>query len=68
MGVEDLRPARYWRKRAEQFRAKAHNAQLGETRQRLLEIARRYDALAHRAEIGALTSRSADHQAMRVDA
>jgi len=48
--LERLRPVNYWRKRAEEFRAKADNLEHDEPRASLQKLARFYDDLARRAE------------------
>jgi hypothetical protein len=50
MGVERMYPPKYWRKRAEEFRTKADNAQLEQTKKTLREVAKNYDDLAELAE------------------
>lgn len=50
MGIERMHPPRYWRERAEEFRAKADNCARPETRDALRAVARNYDDLARSAE------------------
>ncbi len=50
MGIERSYSPEHFRKRAEQFRAKAESSGHGETRDALLKAAMRFDELARRAE------------------
>ncbi|MCK1271077.1 MULTISPECIES: hypothetical protein [unclassified Bradyrhizobium] len=50
MGIERMHSAKYWRARAEEFRAKADNCEYPETRDALRSVAKNYDDLARSAE------------------
>jgi len=50
MRLERYRNAKYWRKRAEQFRSKADNAENPRTKETLRNAGKRYDELAKLAE------------------
>lgn len=50
MGIERNHSPGYFRKRAEEFRAKADNCEHGEPRAALDKIAKTYDELALRAQ------------------
>ncbi|WOH60272.1 hypothetical protein [Bradyrhizobium sp. BWC-3-1] len=50
MGIERMRPPKYWRMRAEEFRTKPDNCQFPETRDTLRKVAENYEELARRAE------------------
>lgn len=50
MGIERSHTPDYFRKRAEEFRAKADNCQTQQTKDVLLRVARQYDQLARQAE------------------
>ncbi|MCP3401537.1 hypothetical protein [Bradyrhizobium sp. CCGB20] len=50
MGVERHRPPKYWRMRAEEFRAKADNAEHPPVKASLRKVAETYEELARRAE------------------
>lgn len=50
MGIERIRPPKYWRMRAEEFRTKADNCEFPETRESLRKVAKTYEVLASRAE------------------
>lgn len=50
MGIERMHPPKYWRDRAEEFRAKANNCAYPETRDALRSVANNYDDLARSAE------------------
>lgn len=50
MGIECMHSAKYWRARAEEFRAKADNCEYPETRDALRSVAKNYDDLARSAE------------------
>lgn len=50
MGIERMRPPKYWRMRAEEFRTKADNCEFPETRESLRKVAKTYEVLASRAE------------------
>ena len=50
MGIERSYSPEHFRRRAEQFRAKAESCGHGETRDVLLKAAARFDELARRAE------------------
>ncbi|MGY4629002.1 hypothetical protein [Bradyrhizobium sp. USDA 4486] len=50
MGIERWHPPKYWQMRAEEFRAKADNAEHSQTRETLRKVAKNYDDLAQRAE------------------
>ncbi|MGX4771139.1 hypothetical protein ACWAUC_15260 [Bradyrhizobium guangdongense] len=50
MGIEKMYPPRYWRDRAEEFRAKADNCEHHDVKQSLRNVAKTYDELAQRAE------------------
>lgn len=50
MGIERSHTPDYFRKRAEEFRAKADNCQIERAKDALLKAARQYDQLARRAE------------------
>jgi hypothetical protein len=50
MGFERNFSAGYFRKRAEEFRTKADNCEHEQSRNTLLNVAKTYDTLAHRAE------------------
>jgi hypothetical protein len=50
MGIERTRPPKYWRDRAEEFRAKADTAEHQQTRETMRKAAQSYDELARRAE------------------
>lgn len=46
MGIERMHSPKYWRDRAEEFRAKANNCAYSETREALRSVAKNYDDLA----------------------
>lgn len=48
--AKDIDGAEYWRGRAEEARAAAHQMQDADTRATMLRIAERYEAMARRAE------------------
>lgn len=50
MGIERMHPPRYWRAKAEEFRAKSDNAEHPPLKETLRDIAKTYDELARRAE------------------
>jgi hypothetical protein len=50
MGIERMHSPKYWRDRAEEFRAKANNCADSETREALRSVAKNYDDLARSAE------------------
>ena len=50
MGIERMRPPKYWHMRAEEFRTKADNCQYPETSETLRKVAENYEDLARRAE------------------
>lgn len=50
MGIERMHSPKYWRDRAEEFRAKANNCAYSETREALRSVAKNYDDLARSAE------------------
>ncbi|UPK30924.1 hypothetical protein [Bradyrhizobium sp. 195] len=50
MGIERMHPPKYWRMRAEEFRAKADNCEFAQTSESLRKVAKTYDELARRAE------------------
>jgi predicted phage-related endonuclease len=50
MGIERMHPPKYWKNRAEEFRAKADNAEHHETKATLRKAAESYEELARRAE------------------
>jgi hypothetical protein len=50
MGIERMHSPKYWRDRAEEFRAKASNCAYSETREALRSVAKNYDDLARSAE------------------
>jgi len=50
MGIERMHPPKYWRMRAEEFRTKADNCKLPQTRDSLLRVTENYDAIARSAE------------------
>jgi hypothetical protein len=50
MGIERMHPPRYWRAKAEEFRAKADNAEHPPVRETLRRVAKTYDDLARSAE------------------
>jgi hypothetical protein len=50
MGIERSYSADYFRRRAEEFRTMADNAERSYTKQTLRTVAQSYDALARRAE------------------
>jgi len=50
MGIERTYAAKYFRKRAEEFREKADNCQIDQTKRALRKVAATYEALANRAE------------------
>lgn len=49
MGIELMHSPKYWRMRAEEFRAKADNCEHREPKEALRRAANAYDELAHRA-------------------
>ncbi|MBB4366205.1 outer membrane protein TolC [Bradyrhizobium sp. CIR48] len=49
MGIERMYPPKYWQMRAEEFRAKADNAEYRQTKDALSKVADNYDELAQRA-------------------
>ncbi|MCP3389600.1 hypothetical protein NLM27_12525 [Bradyrhizobium sp. CCGB12] len=49
MGIERMHTPKYWRMRAEEFRTKADNCELEQTRRALNKVAATYEALAERA-------------------
>ncbi|WP_439393335.1 hypothetical protein ACRQ5Q_29065 [Bradyrhizobium sp. PMVTL-01] len=51
MGIERIYTTRYFRDRAEEFRAKAGNCEHDETKKTLRRVAASYDELARRAEM-----------------
>jgi hypothetical protein len=46
MGIERMHPPRYWEMRAEEFLAKADNAEHRQTKDALRRVAENYDDLA----------------------
>lgn len=50
MGIERMHSPKYWRNRAEEFRAKADNCEYPETRDALRTVAKNYEELARSAE------------------
>jgi hypothetical protein len=50
MGVERMYSPKYWRGRAEEFRAMADNCEYPQTRDALRSVAKNYDDLAGSAE------------------
>lgn len=50
MGIEVQHPPKYWRMRADEFRAKADNCEHKEARESLRKAAKAYDQLARSAE------------------
>ncbi|WP_439360987.1 hypothetical protein [Bradyrhizobium sp. DASA03007] len=50
MGIERMHPPKYWRMRAEEFRAKADNCESSEAKRALHRVAANYEALAQGAE------------------
>ncbi|MCK1362936.1 hypothetical protein [Bradyrhizobium sp. 62] len=50
MGIERMHSPKYWRDRAEEFRAKADNCEYPDTRDALRNVAKNYDDLARSAE------------------
>ena len=50
MGIERTHPPKYWRMRAEEFRAKADNCEHQQPKESLRKAAKTYDELARRAE------------------
>lgn len=50
MGIEGMHSPKYWRDRAEEFRAKADNCAYPETRDALRSVAKNYDDLARSAQ------------------
>jgi hypothetical protein len=51
MGIERMHSPKYFRDRAEEFRAKAENSEHQQTKQTLRNVAKTYDELAQRAEL-----------------
>ena len=51
MGIERTFTPKYFRHRAEEFRARADNCEHKETKETLRKIAGNYDELARRAEL-----------------
>lgn len=50
MGIELQHPPKYWRMRAEEFRAKADSCEHAQARESLRKVAKAYDQLARSAE------------------
>lgn len=50
MTVERMHSPRYWRMRAEEFRAKADNCEHPEPKESLRKVAETYETLARKAE------------------
>lgn len=50
MGIERMHSPKYWRDRAEEFRAKADNCEYPEARDTLRRVAKTYEELARSAE------------------
>ena len=50
MGIELTHSPKYWRTRAEEFRAKADNCEHSAAKESLRKVAKTYDELARRAE------------------
>ncbi|MCK1583264.1 MULTISPECIES: hypothetical protein [unclassified Bradyrhizobium] len=50
MGIERMHSPKYWRKRADEFRAKADNCEYPEARDALRTVAKNYEDLARSAE------------------
>ncbi|MGY4623258.1 hypothetical protein [Bradyrhizobium sp. USDA 4486] len=51
MGMEKMHRPKYWRDRAEEFRAKADNCEHDAVKQSLRKVAKNYDELARRAKL-----------------
>ncbi|MHC2622898.1 hypothetical protein ACVIW2_004930 [Bradyrhizobium huanghuaihaiense] len=51
MGIEKMHPPKYWRDRAEEFRAKADNCEHKRVKEPLRKIAKTYDDIARRSEL-----------------
>jgi thymidylate kinase len=49
MGIERMHTPKYWEMRAEEFRAKADNAEHRQVKDSLRKVAQNYDELAKRA-------------------
>lgn len=49
-GIAHMHSPKYWRMRAEEFRSKADNCEIEESKQSLRNVANNYEELARQAE------------------